>query len=191
MSTGVGIPGAAVALAATGGILVYAGLADLTPLQALRQVTSGRPAPVVSKVPAVSASAVLGASAGAVSAATGGNRLVAATAAYTGDRYSQPRRWEPGFSDCSSFVGKAFKAIGITPPGFSTTWEYLAWPKLHGIAPGSEAAGDLVVTTAHMIIVTGPGHGIGQQNSRDNVQTGPISALIGGDLVYLRYPWGS
>lgn len=190
---GVGVPGAAVVLVATGGVFVYAGLSDRTPLEALKQITSGRPAPVASKVAAVSGPSVSGpggAAAGAVSAATGGNALVAATAAYTGDRYSQPRRWEPGFSDCSSFVGKAFKAVGITPPGFSTTWEYLAWPKLYAIRPGQEAAGDLVVTTGHMIMVTGPGQGIGQQNSRDNVQTGPISALIGGSLNYLRYPWG-
>lgn len=180
------------ALAATGGILVYAGLADLSPLAALKQVTSGRPAPVRSKVPDVSATVGgLGVNvAGGVSAALGGNKLVAATAAFAHDRYSQTRRWEVGFSDCSSFVGKAFKAVGIAPPGFSTTWEYLAWPKLFGIKAGQEAAGDLVVTTGHMIMVTGPGQGIGQQNTTDNVMSGPISALIGGDLTYLRYPWG-
>lgn len=190
----------AVAVVAAGGLLIYAGIRDVNPLAALRDVTSGRPPAVANRVPDLVAGGTATTTPGLGGAVSGaltlggsgaGARLVAATTPFRGDRYSQSRRWEAGFSDCSSFVGKAFKALGITPPGASTTWEYLAWSRLSGVKPGQEQAGDLVVTTGHMIMVTGPGQGIGQQNAHDNVRSGPISSLIGGGLVYLRYPWGS
>ncbi len=126
-------------------------------------------------------------------AGTGLPQLVGAVRQFRADRYSQLKRWQQGFSDCSSFVGKGLKALGITPPGASTTVDYLAWSALRKIPESALQAGDLVVNTAHMIVATGPGTGIGQQNGRRNVQEGTIADLMAGTGTYvcLRYTGGA
>lgn len=196
-----GVSGTAVAVLTAGAVLAYAGFTDQNPLQALRSITSGNPAPVgSSRVDAASlpsgtaAAAVSGAlDAASLRAASGaGAPLVAAASRRRGERYSQARRWSDGFSDCSSFVGKAFKDIGVAPPPLSTTWTYLAWPKLSKVDRSAVGAGDLCVNTTHMIICVDARIGIGQQNTRDNVQVDTIEELMAGTgtFVCLRYRWG-
>lgn len=118
--------------------------------------------------------------------------LVAAVQQYKGDRYSQAQRWQPGFSDCSSFVGKGMKALGLNPGG-STTLTYMASSDWYTVSRSQVGPGDIAVNSAHMIIVTGPDTGIGQENTRRNVQEGTIDDLMSGTgpYVFKRYSGGS
>lgn len=188
MASSGGISGVAVGLATAGGLLMYAGFQGVTPLEALKDLRSGKarrlePAPVAwSRDPTTRRSGGgslapvgTGGTASAFAAA-----LIGAARRHRSERYSQSRRWQAGYSDCSSLVGKSLKDIGITPPGASTTWSYLSWSKLRTVPRSEIQAGDLLVSGGHMVIATGPTTAIGQQNSRQNVQEGPISSLMAG-----------
>jgi hypothetical protein len=122
-------------------------------------------------------------------------KVVAAAQSYRNDRYSQARRWQAGWSDCSSFVGKALKKAGIKPPGSSQVhsyWMSKQWPKI----PASQVqAGDIAHTLGHMVLMTGKTSGIGQQRPGVNVKSGSINSLFGTTHVtyrtYSGYPKGS
>lgn len=188
-----GISGVGLAAATGGALLAYAGFLGVNPLQALKNVASGRPPAVESRTAGLTV-AKTGARAGEEDSSRGqsrgmSNALVRAAVSFEGDKYSQARRWQTGFSDCSSFVGKALKKIGVKPPGASTTTSYLLsreWKKI----PRSQATtGDIAVSPSHMAIFRSADTGIGQQNPRRNVQTGPIDDLMAGTGSYtvLRY----
>jgi cell wall-associated NlpC family hydrolase len=187
------ISGLGVAVVTAGGVLMYAALQDMNPLAALKEIGTGKARPVVSTAGSDTSlwDSLNPFNQPGVQQALGGGlpQLVAAVRQFAGDHYSELARNQPGYSDCSSFVGKGFKAIGITPPGSSTTPDYLAWSALKKIPESSLAPGDLVVNMAHMIVATGSTTGIGQQNGRRNVQEGSISDLMygTGSYVCLRY----
>lgn len=118
--------------------------------------------------------------------------LVAAVQQFKGDRYSQAQRWANGYSDCSSFVGKGMKALGIDP-GSSTTLSYLASTRWSQVSRSQIGPGDIAVNSVHMIVITGPDTGIGQENTRSNVQEGTIENLMSGtgSYIFKRYQGGS
>src|SRR5690606_34181478 len=131
------------AMAAGGGVLLYAALRGVSPLQALKDVTSGAPPAVSTEGKRVESSP------GTVDPdfEPGGfgttpwkggyprsktpralqkpATFVAAAIAHSGDKYSQAERWKKGKADCASFVGKALLDTGIEPPGGSITTDYL------------------------------------------------------------------
>lgn len=185
------------AVAAAGGLLLYAALRGVSPLQALRDVTSGAP-------PAVSTTGktVKGADGSADPAYLPGGSgttswngvypkrtvpaalravqtptlLITAANTHAAEKYSQGERWKKGKSDCSSFVGKSLLDIGIAPPGGSTTGDYLRsgeWVRVT-----SPRAGDVAVNAKHMILCTDGSHGIGQQNPTRHVQRDTIDNLM-------------
>lgn len=181
-----------------GMFLIYIGIRRVNILEGLRSISQGT-LPKAQNVPSTTAQSALDVldatpaapSTGATAGGTAGGPLpglVAAAQTFAADQYSQTKRWQVGYSDCSSFVGKSLKAIGITPPGASVTTSYLAWSALQRIDPSQVGAGDLICNTAHIIIATGNTTGIGQENGRLNVQTGSITNLMGGQpYVCLRY----
>jgi len=191
-----GISGLAVAFAAAGGLLVYAGLKNLSPAAALRDVSTGRPSPVpdigveLSGAAAGAAVGGLPVGAGGAAAAAGGAVAAAATK-YMADRYSQLRRTRPGWSDCSSFADKVLTDVGIRPPTkWASTANYRASPEWVTIAREQARPGDIAVSGGHMVLVTGNGgsSAIGQQNPRVNVRTGTVAQLMGSQTyVYKRY----
>lgn len=192
-----GVNGMAVATITAGAVLTYAGFRGVSPLQALRDIASGAP-PAVSGTSAgldtgTAGLAAIGAAAAVAgtSATTAGSGLVRAAFTHANERYSQTKRWQAGFSDCSSFVGKSFRDIGITPPGPSLAASYLIWPKVYKVARSALSPGDLCANAGHIIIATGPNAAIGQENSRQNVQVGtPENLMMGtGSFVCLRYRW--
>jgi cell wall-associated NlpC family hydrolase len=206
-----GISGTAVAMVTAGAFLVYVGLSNLTPLDAMRELSKGKLMKPAPKKPAnggaaKSAYQILFSPSDSGGSSTGGGvvpatlgtasgplpQLVAAAQRHAGEQYSQGRRWDPDFSDCSSFVGKSLKDIGIEPPGASVTTSYLAWSALSKIDRSQVGAGDLIVNTGHIIIAVDNSAGIGQQNSRRNVQVGRIEDLMSGlGFVCLRYNGGA
>lgn len=177
-----GISGTAVAVATAGAVMIYAGYRGISPVAALRDVASGSPPPVSSQGTTL-ATTTPGTGTGS------GSALVRAAMTHRDERYSQARRWQSGYSDCSSFVGKAFKDIGITPPGGSTTVSYIAWKQLTKVSRDDVKAGDLIYSPGHIVIAVDHNTAIGQQNGRSNVQIGPITSLVPSFPmpVFLRY----
>jgi hypothetical protein len=183
------------AVAATGGVLLYAALRGVSPVQALRDVTSGAPPAVSTEGKTITAAGgeadpayVPGGSGsttwnGVYRKAKGVPKrlqrpaaFLAAAATHAAEKYSQGERWGKGKSDCSSFAGKALLDIGLTPPGGSATGDYLRsgdWVRV-----GAPRAGDIAVNSQHMAIFTDGSHGIGQQNPKRNVSRDVMDNLM-------------
>jgi cell wall-associated NlpC family hydrolase len=203
----VAVSGTGVALATAGGVLLYAGLKGESPLVALREIVKGGPSPLKatpgagftgSDLAVTAATDLFNTGAAGVGVVAGGvvgafaqlaqgfgSALVDAMNTFRNDRYSEAQRWAVGYSDCSSIVGKSLKLLHITPPGASTTPDYLAWGVLYKVPALQAKAGDLLVNTAHMAVVTGPGTAMGQQNPRRNVATGTFDSIMAGTGAYL------
>jgi hypothetical protein len=188
-NTSGGISGIAVAVATSGALLVYAGLRGVSPLQAVKDVGAGKPPPVVGKpttdptTPGVPA----------LPSGFGDSRraaVVAAAQKYTGDIYSQARRTESGYSDCSSFVDKALRDAGISPPShpWANTALYRLSPEWKTITADKVLPGDIAISSAHMVLVTAKGGtaGIGQQRPGVNVRTGDMRTLFGSQFYVFK-----
>ena len=175
-----GISGVAVAVATGGALLVYAGFADTNPLQALRAVSGGKPAPV-SKEPPVPAQKS-GWSGGNSAVPRGGAHPEFVQAAFRrgNEIYSQAKRWADGYSDCSSFIGKSLKDNGITPPGTSVTMSYRSWSALTTISRAEMGAGDLLCGSGHVAFAINNVMAIGQQRSGVNVKVDTIENIMFG-----------
>lgn len=194
------------AIAASGGVLLYAALRGVSPLAALKDITSGSPPAVSTKGKTVTNpdgsvnEAWLPAGEGTADwngvwklnkvpkAMQKPVTFIAALNAYASDKYSQDQRWKKGYSDCSSFVGKALLGIGIKPPGGSNTGAYLGssdWVKV-----SEPKMGDIAVNGKHMAVFTDGANGIGQQNKRVNVRRDTMDNLMantGGGYEIRRY----
>lgn len=189
--------------------MIYAGFSNVNPLTALKEVASGKPTsvrnegvdPASFSMPGVSGGGIQGFVEGGIAQADyadavsgeGLPTLPRAAEKFANDRYSQAKRWQPGYSDCSSFVGKSLKQIGIKPPGGSTTTTYLLSKEWTQIPASDVMAGDLACAINHVAICYGNGYAIGQQSTRRNVQRGKVSDLMYGNtpFVYLRYVGGT
>ncbi|MYR11942.1 hypothetical protein GTY62_15280 [Streptomyces sp. SID724] len=182
-------------LATAGGVLLYAGFQGQNPLQALKDITSGKTKQLVpTQVSFVNDPTTggggglgLGGGGGTIQAGLSGGthpEIAEAAMRHQGERYSQARRWEPGYSDCSSFVGKSLKDLGITPPGASVTGSYLVWNKLRTISRADIGAGDLLCGSGHIAIALSPTTAIGQQNGRQNVRIDSIPNIMYGQASW-------
>lgn len=178
------------AVAAGGGVLLYAALRGVSPMTALKDITSGAP-PAVSTEGKTIQSADGSYTPGGYGSSNwkGVYRLsktpramqrpstfIAALNGHAGETYSQSNRWAKGHSDCASFAGKGLLDIGIAPPGGSVTTDYLAsgqWVKV-----STPQAGDIAVNSQHMCVFLDGSHGIGQQNSRRNVVRDTVDNLM-------------
>jgi cell wall-associated NlpC family hydrolase len=183
-----GISGVGVTVASAGALLIYAGLKDVNPLYALRAVASGNP-DAIANINGSRSKATTNGGGNSILVGPGFPQLLQSAQQFKGDQYSQARRWEPGYSDCSSFVGKAFKAEGIKPPGASTCVEYLAWGALKKIPQDNllktiVGPGDLLISTSHMAIVVDDNLAMGQQNRRENVRVDTWKNIMAGTGAY-------
>lgn len=188
-----GISGLAVAFATAGGLLVYAGFRGVSPLQALKDVSSGKPPPVAktgSSALDITATPIAGTAVAAASGAIGG-MVSSAAQKYAGDKYSQTKRTQSGWSDCSSFADKVLTDVGIPPPvKWAATANYRMSPHWRTIPASQAQPGDIAISSHHMVLVTAAGGtaAIGQQNPRTNVRTGSVAQLMGSQsYVYKRY----
>lgn len=182
------------AIAAGGGVLLYAALRGVSPLQALKDVTSGAPPAVSTEGKTITDSSgsedpdyTPGGSgssdwhgvyrkAKTAKALQRPSAVIAAANTHAGEKWSEDQRWAKGHSDCASFVGKSFLDIGIEPPGGSTTGDYLRsgqWVKV-----SAPRAGDVAVNAHHAVLCTDGSHGIGQQNKRRNVRRDTLDNLM-------------
>jgi cell wall-associated NlpC family hydrolase len=186
--TGKGLSGTAVAAMAVGTLLIYAGFRGVSPLKALRSVTSGTPEAIISKNAGLSGGTTTEnfSSRLNVNGTAFGQRVIAAAQKYSNDKYSQLNRNQPGYSDCSSFAAKAFVdggAIGVKK-GWNT-YVFLASKYFKKIPTKDAAAGDILINSGHMALVTSPGQAIGQQNSRSNVHVSTFASIMAGTGTYI------
>lgn len=180
MAARTGVPGVAVALTAGGALLIYAGVRGVNPVTALREVAAGQTEPIGSTAArlddSVGGGITYASSSG--SAPSGSHPEIAdATSRYRGDKYSQLRRAQAGYSDCSSFAAKSMRAAGIDV-GNLTTYGFLAWSGVRRIDKADIARGDLLINHTHMAIALDGATAIGQQNTRRNVATGSFAAIM-------------
>lgn len=195
MGSGQQISSLHLAVAASGGVLIYAALRGVSPAQALKDITSGKTPPAVSTEGKVIQSSGGGANPDYVPGGFGSTDwngvyklnkvpaalrkptvVVAAAQTHATETYSQGQRWAKGYSDCASFVGKSLLDAGIKPPGGSSTPSYLGsgdWVRVT-----SPQLGDVAVNAHHMVLCTDGSHGIGQQNPRRNVQRDTLDNLM-------------
>jgi hypothetical protein len=185
MAASGGINGLSIGVISVGAVLVYAGFRGVSPLQVFKEVSSGKLEPVTGKPttdPVVAAGGV-----GNIIINTAGDvqrgLVVSAAQKYTKDVYSQGKRTQPGFSDCSSFVDKALKDAGIAPPlnPWANTALYRISPEWKTIPASQVLPGDIAISAAHMVLITAAGgtQGIGQQRTNVNVRTGTMKELFG------------
>lgn len=178
-----GVSGSAVAVATVGGVLVYAGLRGVSPLQAFRDAAGGKPPPVVGKptTDPVSSSPITSTTSGLDDSRRAA--VVVAAQKYAGDIYSQAKRTQAGYSDCSSFVDKALRDAGIKPPQvqWANTAIYRLSPEWKTINATAVLPGDIAISVGHMVLITAARGtaGIGQQKTGVNVKTGSMRTLFG------------
>lgn len=191
-----GISGLAVAFATAGGLLVYAGFKNMSPVAALKSVSGGKPEGV--STTGISLNNATPSSAGPLGVSPndggtvtiGSNNVLAAAQKYRNDQYSQARRTQTGWSDCSSFSDKVLRDIGIPPPvKWASTANFRISPEWKNIPLSQARPGDIAINSHHMVMVTGNGgsSAIGQQNTRVDVRTGSVRDLMGSDFVVKRY----
>ncbi|HEY2087450.1 MAG TPA: peptidoglycan amidohydrolase family protein [Mycobacterium sp.] len=178
-----GINGLSIGVTTVGAVLVYAGFRGVSPLEVFKELSSGKLQPVVGNpTPNPIAS---GGGGGSSSGLVGPQRsaVVAAAQKYTGDVYSQTKRTQPGYSDCSSFVDKALKDAGIKPPfnDWANTALFRTSPQWKTIPATQALPGDIAISAAHMVLITAAGgtQGIGQERPTVNVKTGTMKELFG------------
>jgi len=180
-----GIPGVAVGMATAGAVMVYAGLRDLTPLDALRQVASGRVAGV-GRTSSPTAVALAQQSGGAGSSAPSvlgaGGALVTAARRYMGGRYRFGGTNPSTGLDCSALVQRSFRDIGVAGCPRTSGQQYL-WSALTRVPRQADAQpGDLVFwgapAVSHVAIATSAGATtvVGALNTRTGIREGPIGA---------------
>lgn len=188
------IPASTVLLVTAGGVLAYAGFSNRNPLEALKDLATGKPTAIRNEGSyGTAAGSVLGGVITDVISGQGIPALPHAVMRYRNDKYSQLKRNQPGYSDCSSFVGKGLRDLGVKPPGPSTTSAYLASKDWKRIPSADAQAGDIAVSLNHMVVYATTTIGVGQQNPRSNVKRGPVKDLMFGNTPYvtLRYVGGT
>lgn len=165
MPRGAGISGLAVALAAGGGFLVYAGLKDVPLLDGARELVQGK-IPTPRPKPAGSsgggswlaslgqaAGASLGAAVDPAASSVRGDAVVNGARRYLGTPYRYGGNDPATGIDCSRLVQLAYAAAGVNDVP-RTSALIAVWRKLHKVA-GPPAPGDVLWWMGHVAIASG------------------------------------
>ncbi|WP_333758787.1 C40 family peptidase [Streptomyces sp. ISBFB 2968] len=145
------------AIAASGGVLIYAALQDMTPVEALKELTSGKtPSPIEIKTSSLTGGSNREYLRGEISSTGGGSSALASAAEkYLGVPYKYGGTSKSGL-DCSGLVVLAFRdAYGVTPP--RTTYGQEPWKELTKVSRSDLKSGDLVFWPGHVAIYVGGG----------------------------------
>lgn len=182
MAKTTGLSGKAVALAAAGGLLVYAGLRGETPLDSLREVLTGKPGPIPEGKPVTVSEFGGGTFEDAAPAASGTAGKAAQIAT---QQVGKPYRWGatgPGAFDCSGLIVYAYRQAGANMPRY---WSgaFLTSSMFRKISRGDVAAGDVCWKPGHVALATGNNSIVEAPRTGIPVRTRELT----GFTVYLRY----
>jgi cell wall-associated NlpC family hydrolase len=178
-----GISGLAVAAGAAGGLLLYSGINDVPLIDAIREVAAGRtPTPRPPKTTDVNwAERIIGGPA-TRDTAPGGTAAVTTFVAAAAAQIGKPYKWGaegPDSFDCSGLVVFCLNRAGINVPRL-VTWTFATWSGAHTVKASEAAAGDLVMYSGHMGIMSGPGQMIDAPRAGKDVSQRPIWKGQGG-----------
>jgi hypothetical protein len=194
----IGVSGIGVAMATSGAVLAYAAFSDQGLLEAIKSIASGKPKAIgttgrfYARTSASSVDDSAAAEFGESSDASF-NALVIGVSKFKSDRYSQAKRHQTGYSDCSSWVAKGMRSVGYDAPIPDNTLGFMRSKDWRTVSAKSAKRGDIIVNAAHMAVYLGDGKAVGQQNPSSNVRTGTVSSIMsgtGGSYQYMRYVGG-
>ncbi len=202
-----GISGAGLSLATAGGVLLWSGLGDITPVQLLKDVSSGKQLPpirvgsplallekalgsAVSSLNPFSASAPASAAGLIASVSLGtsalGNAIASAALRYQGAPYKWAGATPAGW-DCSGFVTYVLHHdLGLNLPSntHTVTLQFLTWSGAVTIPVGQAQAGDLVCWPSHVAIAISPTSCIGAETVGVGTITGEFAKMGPGGETY-------
>ncbi len=208
-----GISGAGLALATAGGVLLWSGLSDVTPVELVKSISSGKPLPKIHVgSPLELLKDAIGSAFSAlnpfnssnpgvqgflqgltgISDTTGsalGNAIAQAAVKYKG----VPYRWggaTPAGWDCSGFVTYVLHHdLGLNLPSntHTVTLQFLTWSGATTIPTSQAAAGDLVCWPTHVAIAISNTECIGAETVGVGTVTGAFNAMgPGGETFVIR-----
>lgn len=170
MAGGTQISALHLSIAAGGGVLLYAALQGMSPLEALKELTSGK----TPKAVEAKKSSLTGASQVSSGGASGSSSaLVKSAEKYLGVPYLLGGTSARGM-DCSGLVVLAFQdAYGVTPP--RTTYGQEPWGQLRNVGRSDLSPGDLVFWPGHVAIYAGSGRVIHAPRPGRSVMYAPLN----------------
>jgi cell wall-associated NlpC family hydrolase len=190
MAQSAGISGRALGLATAGGILVYAGLRGESPLESLRGILTGSPAPVPKGTPVelVLPSAGSGGS-GTLGVEPGSSAIASKAASIALRQVGKPYRWGasgPDRFDCSGLISYAYRQAGSNI-GRLTSWGFMISPRFKKISRGQVKAGDVLWKPGHVALAISSSALVEAPRTGIPVRTRAIT----GFSAYLRYAPGN
>jgi hypothetical protein len=186
MAPTAGISGKALALATAGGVLVYAGLRGESPLESLRGILTGSPAPVPEGRPVTLDFGGGSFEGGSAVGAGSFPQLAQAAERYLGVPYKWAGTTRAGL-DCSGLVVLSFRDVGVTGVP-RTSLGQMSWSKVRKVSnPG---AGDLVWWPGHIGIMVSATRMINAPHTGTVVSYASVGVRNGHAPVYLRYMGG-
>jgi cell wall-associated NlpC family hydrolase len=183
-----GISGKALGLATAGGVLVYAGLRGESPLEALRGILTGSPAPIP-QGRTVTLDVPESGSAGATGTATGAPGSVGRAVSIALQQVGKPYKWGsigPNSFDCSGLIVYSFRKAGMNVPRWTSATLAIStqWRK---ISRAEVRAGDVAWKVGHVALITGPNSIVEAPKRGVPVRTRSLT----GFTMYLRYTGAS
>lgn len=212
---GGGLSGAGLALATGGAVLLWSGLSDVTPVELVKSLSSGKPLPPIrvvsplklltdaigsalSSLNPFSSNSSLGAGIqGGLSALTGisdqsgsafGNAIAQDALKYEG---KVPYKWggaDPSGWDCSGFATYVLHHdAGLQLPSntHTVTMQFLTWSGAVTIPTAQAQAGDLVCWPTHVAIAVSSTECIGAETYGVGTVVGAFNAMGPGGETYV------
>ena len=203
-----GVSGTGLALATAGGVILWAGLAGVTPLQIIKTVSSGKnpPAPDVGSLISDLGKELFGSIGSAIFGASqpttsSSNNNTVNASADTGSAVANdalkyvgtPYKWggaDPSGWDCSGFVTYVLHHdLGYDLPDntHTVTGQFLVWSGASTIPTSQAQAGDLVCWPTHIAIAISSTDCVGAENPSLGTITGKFTNMgPGGEGFVIR-----
>jgi cell wall-associated NlpC family hydrolase len=186
MAQRAGINGLALTVGAGGAVLVYAGLRGENPLEAVRGILAGSPAPVQPSAPiTLKEPAYTFTPAGGEGPAPASSPALGRAVSVALQQVGKPYRWGasgPDAFDCSGLIVYSYRAAGIPLPRY-TSAVFAVSTNFRKISRADVAAGDVCWKVGHVALAISNSAIVEAPHRGVPVRTRSIS----GFTMYLRY----